>query len=251
VGDDMSDKNKEQESVDSVTDNQTGVDKSKRKFSKAGMAAPVIMTLANRPAWGASGRSMCAISGFDSLGALDPADISGVPVALNENCGTHLSPGHWQGSGWKHEWPTGYMAANLISDGEFAGQYEVYSGGHQGPKRETYTYPMLPSGSIYFVKEVFTESSSSATLFDEVNQITSTDQYLRHMIGLFLAAKEGGLTVLTAAQIVSIYNGTFSGGSVEVMPGVNWNQAQMSYYINYLMAHHDLDDGDLSAGISL
>jgi len=246
MGDDMSVENKEQEHIDGQTDSHVDVDKSKRKFSKAGLAAPVIMTLANRPAWGAVERSMCAISGFNSLGALDPADISGVPVALLENCGVHLSPGHWQAESWKHEWPEGYKAAFLRNDQK----YDVYSGGHQGPKREVYTYEMLPTGSIYFVNEVFTASSSTATLFDEVNQHTSTDQYLRHMIGLFLAAKDGGLNVLTAGQIVSIYNDTLSGGTAEVMPGVNWDQTQMSYYINYLMAHHDLDDGD-TPGISL
>ncbi len=49
----MSDKNKEQESVDSVTDNQSTVDKSKRKFSKAvGVAAPIIMSFSSRPSWG-------------------------------------------------------------------------------------------------------------------------------------------------------------------------------------------------------
>ena len=53
----MSDKNQEQERADSVTDNQTGVDKSKRKFSKAGLAAPVIMTLAAKPVFAAQGLS--------------------------------------------------------------------------------------------------------------------------------------------------------------------------------------------------
>ncbi len=53
----MSDENQEQESFDGITDNHTDIDKSKRKFSKAGMAVPVIMTLASRPVFAVQGLS--------------------------------------------------------------------------------------------------------------------------------------------------------------------------------------------------
>jgi len=51
----MSDKNQEQEISGSVMDNH--IDKSKRKFSKAGMVAPVIMTLASKPVFAVQGLS--------------------------------------------------------------------------------------------------------------------------------------------------------------------------------------------------
>ncbi len=41
---------------------------SRRKFAKTGLIAPVILSLANRPAWGASFR--CTVSGFDSLATI-------------------------------------------------------------------------------------------------------------------------------------------------------------------------------------
>ncbi|OAI26130.1 MULTISPECIES: hypothetical protein [Methylomonas] len=46
------------------------IDKSRRKFAKAGVAVPVILTLANRPAWGGGtgGVDECTISGFHSIG---------------------------------------------------------------------------------------------------------------------------------------------------------------------------------------
>ncbi|NOQ14862.1 MAG: hypothetical protein GQ583_10365 [Methyloprofundus sp.] len=42
--------------------------KSRRSFAKAGIMAPVMISLANRPAWGGSVR--CTVSGFDSLHAI-------------------------------------------------------------------------------------------------------------------------------------------------------------------------------------
>ena len=41
---------------------------SRRSFAKAGLIAPVMLSLANRPAWGASFR--CTVSGFDSLATI-------------------------------------------------------------------------------------------------------------------------------------------------------------------------------------
>ena len=51
MGDDMSVENKEQEHIDGQTDSHVDVDKSKRKFSKAGIVSPVILGLASRPSW--------------------------------------------------------------------------------------------------------------------------------------------------------------------------------------------------------
>lgn len=44
------------------------VSNSRRSFAKAGLIAPVMLSLANRPAWGASFR--CTVSGFDSLATI-------------------------------------------------------------------------------------------------------------------------------------------------------------------------------------
>jgi len=53
----MGDKSQKQVDIDDVIDSHTDVDKSKRKFSKAGMVAPVIMTLASKPVFAVQGLS--------------------------------------------------------------------------------------------------------------------------------------------------------------------------------------------------
>jgi hypothetical protein len=49
--------NEEENNSNSVMENQTKVDKSKRKFSKAGLVAPIIMTLASKPVFAVQGLS--------------------------------------------------------------------------------------------------------------------------------------------------------------------------------------------------
>ena len=90
----MSDKSKEQENIEGVTENHTEVDKSKRKFSKAGLAAPVIMTLTSQSAL-ANDPNRCTISGFSSV---TPSGVARHEVV---NCGgivpdgEGFSPGGW------------------------------------------------------------------------------------------------------------------------------------------------------------
>jgi len=58
-------------------------DQSRRSFAKAGIIAPVIMSLANRPAWGAV-THRCNISGWASVPAV--GEGSGIPPSSGE-CG--------------------------------------------------------------------------------------------------------------------------------------------------------------------
>ncbi len=54
---------------------QKRVNKSRRSFAAKGIIAPIVLSLANRPAWGASFR--CTVSGFDSLATIG----SGIALA--------------------------------------------------------------------------------------------------------------------------------------------------------------------------
>ncbi|ATG91234.1 hypothetical protein [Methylomonas koyamae] len=78
------------------------VDKSRRTFAKAGVVAPVIMTLANRSAWGGGKRSCGTISGFQSYAKAGNVDPSGtgtyVPPKPNP-------PSHYCGPGTAGNWP--------------------------------------------------------------------------------------------------------------------------------------------------
>lgn len=63
----------------------------RRRFASAGFAAPVILTLANRPAFGA----VCTVSGFAST------NPSGVARHGSDSCGGR-GPDHWTTDG---NWP--------------------------------------------------------------------------------------------------------------------------------------------------
>jgi len=71
------------------------VNTKRRSFTKVGAVAPVILTLANRPAWGGV-RTMCSVSGFDSAVVKNPTNqlFSG-NVPVNEQCGGVHARGYW------------------------------------------------------------------------------------------------------------------------------------------------------------
>ena len=95
----MSIDNQEQDSIDSVTNNHASVDKSKRKFSKAGMAAPVMLGLASRPSW------VMAVDENCSFKAAVSGNISADP---NTQCTdgrlSTRSPGVFKGVGGEVKW---------------------------------------------------------------------------------------------------------------------------------------------------
>jgi len=95
----MSIDNQEQDSIDSVTNNHASVDKSKRKFSKAGMAAPVMLGLASRPSW------VMAVDENCSFKAAVSGNISADP---NTQCTdgrlSTRSPGVFKGVAGETKW---------------------------------------------------------------------------------------------------------------------------------------------------
>lgn len=74
---------------------------SRRRFAGLGLATPVILTLANRPAFGA----VCTLSGFTSYSPTNPSGVRHV----ESSCGG-LSPGAWRnpdagnGDGSREQW---------------------------------------------------------------------------------------------------------------------------------------------------
>ena len=98
----MSDKNQEQETIESVTDNHTDVDTSKRKFSKAGMVAPVIMTLASKPVFAVQGLSNM-MSGNASIECGGNTRFGG------------FSPGYWKQLQHISEWIAAGVSYGALS----------------------------------------------------------------------------------------------------------------------------------------
>lgn len=66
----------------------------RRRFASAGFAAPIILTLANRPAFGA----VCTVSGFAST------NPSGIARHGSDSCGGR-GPGHWTDENWPTAFP--------------------------------------------------------------------------------------------------------------------------------------------------
>jgi len=110
----MGDKSQKQVDIDDVIDSHTDtdVDKSKRKFSKAGMVAPVIMTLASKPVFAVQGLSnmlsthgSATCRGDDFFGGMGPTFW-----AKKENSGD------WETAGFKY----GTAGAGGSVDGRFS-----------------------------------------------------------------------------------------------------------------------------------
>ncbi|WFP50721.1 hypothetical protein PL263_01555 [Methylomonas sp. EFPC3] len=79
------------------------VDKTRRTFAKAGVAVPIVMTLANRSAWGGGKRSCGTISGFQSYASAGNVDPSGTGTYVPP---TPNPPSHYCGAGTATNWPT-------------------------------------------------------------------------------------------------------------------------------------------------
>jgi len=71
--------------------NSSSIDQSRRKFTQAGVAAPIIMSLASQPVWGTE----CSLSGFMS------GNVSG---RVHECAGSGCTPGFWKNN--YHAWAT-------------------------------------------------------------------------------------------------------------------------------------------------
>jgi len=88
----MGNNGQEHEKIDSVSDIHVSVDKSKRRFSKAGIATPIIMTLASKPVFAVQGLSNM-LSGTGSGAGFAAGD--GVCVRGDNRYGG-MSPGFWK-----------------------------------------------------------------------------------------------------------------------------------------------------------
>lgn len=211
--------------------NQT-VDKSRRSFAKVGVVAPVIMTLASRPALGA----VCSVSGYISA---TPANASGARHNV-DSCGG-LSPGAYatpvSGAG---EWPTGYYPGGLNSGGSTGsgngGGNGNQSGGGNHPeglgKRNN---PLGTTMAVGFNHSLgyLADQSMYDVIWMKGNG--DPDQLGAHLVAALLNAASGlylspnGLTVANVQEMyqqLSSLKGTFTAA-----PGVEWDAAQVVAFI--------------------
>ena len=199
----MSDKSKEQESIEGVTENYTEVDKSKRKFSKAGLAAPVIMTLTSQSAL-AIVPNRCTISGFSSV------TPSGVERHTVDSCGgivpggETFSPGGWGSPD----------VGNGNSDGNRSQWYST--GNAPNPRNGSGNSNFSPSTASASVlvqdpvptafNRIFTHSSRTDSLHDAI--LDTSNQLDRHAAANYLNAvlfSWGAPGHISASEIVNLH----------------------------------------------
>lgn len=198
----MTKKIQEQETIESVTDNHTGVDKSKRKFSKAGMAAPVIMTLTSQSALGVTNK--CTISGFHSV------TPSGVERHTVESCGgivpggEGFSPGGWgqpdvgngNSDGNRTQW---YSTSNAPNprNGNGNTSYSPDTANPSAPGQD-------PVATLF--NSIFTHSSRTGSLHDAI--LDTSNQLDRHAAANYLNAvllSWGSPGHISASEIVNLH----------------------------------------------
>jgi hypothetical protein len=102
----MKNEEKTQIKTSGSSDSVHSVDESRRSISKKGLIAPVIMTLANRSAWGANA---CVGSGFQSYSDAKKEKRTISHAAANPDgispYANWKTPGEWGGTSGHEDWP--------------------------------------------------------------------------------------------------------------------------------------------------
>jgi len=191
----MSNENKEQESIEN--DVNVDVDKSKRKFSKAGLAAPVIMTLASKPVWARD--INCTYSGSMS-GNMSQVDDQ-------ECAGEGLSPGYWSQheENWYKAIPElNYVGINTFFKDVFYDSISIEAGG--GPDRPEILNPTMLEAML----------RSNNIISDDNNDIVShiclgLDNNIGSLVFQTVAAFQNACSPLryfmTAEEVITAYTG--------------------------------------------
>jgi len=195
----MNENNEKKEELDTTP---KGVNTKRRSFAKAGVVAPVILTLANRPAWGGV-RTMCSVSGFDSAVVNNGETNFSGDVPVDEVCsGVHIR---------------GYWATNGIT-----------------PIPPTQVTPIAGFDLTNTVfNSVFLVSTNNDSFLVVISGISGRDN---DYAGLYVDAVEAdtaGLSFpLSPSEVINLYAGTGVDGL-----NTGWTEAQGDDFVAYLLDH--------------
>lgn len=175
------------------------VDKSRRSFAKAGAVAPVILTLASRPALGGGGGGGVCFTPSRSLSR---------NTSLSQNDKNGLcngkSPGYWKNA---TDWPV---------------------------SKYTPFHPLFATGS-YIGNTYKNSNGSSKTLIQVLNLGGTGDPQMVafHIVGAYLNVLAGLVSdqALTEQGVRDIWAEYASDGSYEVVAGESWNGEDIKNYL--------------------
>jgi len=202
-----------------ASEQQTGVNDSRRRFTQAGIGVSAIFTLASRPVLaGQCFTPSAAVSGNLSTHGTAPS-CSG------------LSPGFWK------EHPAAWVGgitpgACNSTNGNSCNKLENWSGG-------TPFHPYF-SGATFMINNGNGQTSLSMMQVLQLNNgngsnpagyPTDPDNLGAHIVAALLNALSNYTPVLTPTQVVGMWNEWATKGYFEPTVGVQWNSAQIVAYI--------------------
>jgi len=212
------------------------VDKSKRSFAKAGVLAPVIMTLTSRSALGAQ---VCTPSGFVSA---TTTTVSGTNQMLG-SCGG-FSPGAYQtpynGDGnWVNPYSPGGVSYAIHPEGFGNRSTPIASKEHKESYKdfESFGNKVTPIGTL--MSEGFSYPNgylAKRTMYDVLwmSGNDDPDQLGGHLVAALLNAAAGLYTPahgLTVADIKDMYKQLSITGHYSPASGVTWTTQQVVAFL--------------------
>ena len=182
---------------------EADVEKRRRFIKGAGIAAPVIMALANRPAFGA----VCTVSGFISV---DPGNLSAAGHVV-ASCGGK-SPGYWKNN--LGDWPTGYVPV-------------------AGPGG-------TPPATIMSTAFGYSGGLAASTLLSVLEGSGGTDpnNVYMHLVAALLNAAKGlyvPVNGLKVDEIKDMYQQISTTNQYQAAPGVFWTPDQLVSFLQQTM----------------
>jgi len=226
------------------------VNKKRRSFTKAGVVAPVVLTLANRPAWGAV--SLCTVSGFQSVAAAGGRDNYSGEVS-EEQCFAKSHGFYKEHNGFdydadpaeeddddvgvasvkrgnisnKHPWPANYIP----------GKYNQEKSGYD--TRDGFIATESASKIISINNAFGVNTHGTETILDALK---TGDEWMRQIANAILCAAEYGSSfgLGDVARVQSVFQALDGDPSATYNfgPGLEWNQNDVLQLLSYIYDNH-------------
>lgn len=183
----MSKEYKKQDRLLADLDKSSGISKSRRSFTKSGIAAPVIVSLASKPVFGAQ-----CLSNTLSINQSHPTSA----------CWGGWSPGAWKGptgAGNPTQWQQAGFNYGTLKIGKSGTKWTDYQGGSKVNEfifPSGYAFPPGITGDTYAREYLNTGSNSDAHL-----------HYMAALLNIRYAAATGQHYIMSYEQFIGLLSG--------------------------------------------